>query len=166
MADGSLSAVSARCGLWLDWAATQIEVSLAKDSAESARLLAALDGLLIASRPSVSGGFSAGEALDQKMSQVVVAIQSHDRLMQQLTHVVQSLRGLHEHLADASTALSAESWRLLGERQLRSFSMPEERALFARMIDASGEGELERLVDVDEASAVELFEDMAAEPPA
>ncbi|HLW22967.1 MAG TPA: hypothetical protein VKT22_01255 [Steroidobacteraceae bacterium] len=160
-----MAVVSAHCGLWLDWAATQIEVSLARYGTECDRLLAALDGLVSASQLAVSDGSPAGETLEHRMSQVVVAIQSHDRLMQQLTHVVQSLRSLHEHLSNVASAVSDESWRLLGERQLRSFSMPEERALFARMIDASGEGALGRRVGADESSTVELFEDAVAAPP-
>ena len=69
----------------------------------------------------------------QNISAVVVAVQSHDRVMQRLTHVSQSLRRLKEHLGDAGRVQSAESWRMLRENQLRAFSMAEERALFLRI---------------------------------
>jgi hypothetical protein len=73
-------------------------------------------------------------ALSCKLSAVVVAVQSHDRVMQGLTHVAQSLRTLREHLGDPGGADSAESWRMLRDRQFRAFSMAEERALFARLV--------------------------------
>jgi hypothetical protein len=155
--DPVIAAVSARCGLWLDWAATQIEISLAKDGAESDRLLLALDELLRAAAASSRPG--AGESLEQKRSGVVLAMQSHDRVMQQLTHVAQSLRRLREHLADPVNASSADAWRLLAEGQMHGFSMPEERALFARMLDASGGHELGRFEEAGEVRAVDLFEE-------
>ena len=68
------------------------------------------------------------------MAAVIVAVQGHDRVMQGLSHVAQSLRGVHRQLGDARCADSPEAWRSLRDQQIRSFSMAEERTLFARMV--------------------------------
>jgi len=130
-----------QCRLWLNWAAAQVDACLSSDSLANEQLLASLADLF-GPQQSPSGaapvtGAAAGpapEALSCKVSSVVVAVQSHDRVMQGLTHVAESLRVLHEHLGDSGSAESAESWRMLREKQFRAFSMAEERALFTRLV--------------------------------
>lgn len=125
----------ANCRDWLEWAAVQVDVCLADDKPACDRLLESLGELMgPAAVESDAGAPPAGSAVVQKMSAVVVAVQSHDRVMQRLNHVAESLRRLHEHLGDARLAQSAESWRLLRASQMRAFSMAEERSLFARMV--------------------------------
>lgn len=134
------------CRAWLEWAATQVDRCLADDKPACDQLLHSLGKML---EPA-----SAATSVDECMSEVVVAVQSHDRVMQRLAHVSESLRMLHEHLGDAGRAQSPDSWRQLRERQLRAFSMAEERALFARIV-APDEGGRETALSPDET--VELF---------
>ena len=131
----STSVAMQQCRLWLNWAAAQVDACLSSDSLANEQLLASLAELFgpQQSPPGAAPG-PAPEALSCKMSAVVVAVQSHDRVMQGLTHVAESLRALREHLGDRSGAESAESWRMLREKQYRAFSMAEERALFARLV--------------------------------
>ncbi|MGB6308079.1 MAG: hypothetical protein WBF89_09820 [Steroidobacteraceae bacterium] len=125
----------ANCRDWLEWAAVQVDVCLADDKPACDRLLESLAKMMgPAALDSSAGAASAGSAIVQKMSAVVVAVQSHDRVMQRLNHVAESLRRLQQHLGDARLAQSAESWRVLRENQMRAFSMAEERALFARIV--------------------------------
>jgi hypothetical protein len=111
------------CRRWLDWSATQIEACLAADGAANGELLAAFERLMRHER---------GDDV-REMTAVVVSVQAHDRIMQQLIHVVESLRALHRHLGDPRRAGSAEHWVTLRDNQWRRFSMSEERALFGRM---------------------------------
>lgn len=122
-----------QCRLWLNWAAAQVDACLASDSLANDQLLTSLADLFGPRQPG-AGPAPASEALSCKMSAVVVAVQSHDRVMQGLSHVAESLRVLREHMGDAGSAESAESWRLLRDKQFRAFSMAEERALFARLV--------------------------------
>jgi hypothetical protein len=147
----------ADCRVWLDWAVTQINASLANDAVACDGLLTALDALLRASG-GPPGTSSADATIGERMSEVVIAGQSHDRLMQQLAHVAESLRGLCEHLGDPSTAGSGEAWRTLCERQMRAFSMPEERALFSRIV-GGGAREHPQLDGACPAGEVDLFEE-------
>lgn len=133
------------CRAWLEWAAVQVERCLADDEPACAQMLRSL-GEMLEPAPAASG--------DQRMSEVVIAVQTHDRIMQRLTHVSESLRMLHEHLGDAQGAQSLESWRTLRERQLRAFSMAEERALFCQMVAPEQDGR-EMAAKPDES--VELF---------
>ena len=134
------------CRVWLAWAAIQIDLCLAEDKPACDQLLRSLGAIL---EPA-----SAAASIDQRMSDVVVAVQSHDRVMQRLTHVSESLRLLHEHLGDARRAQSPDSWRTLRDRQLRAFSMAEERALFCQMVaPEAGGGE----IAVSPDDTVELF---------
>ncbi|MGC1522512.1 MAG: hypothetical protein WA803_13300 [Steroidobacteraceae bacterium] len=124
-----------QCRLWLNWAAAQVDACLSSDNLASDQLLASLADLFGPRQPRAGAAPDpAAEALSCKMSAVVVAVQSHDRVMQGLAHVAESLRLLHEHLGDTSRADSAESWRMLREKQFRAFSMAEERALFTRLV--------------------------------
>ena len=124
-----------QCRAWLDWAATQVDTCLAGDAAACSQLLASLDDLMGLPQLVAQGGTSGADAaLDRKMSAVIIAVQGHDRVMQGLTHVAQSLRALRRHLGDPRCAESSEAWRRLREQQMQSFSMSEERALFARML--------------------------------
>jgi hypothetical protein len=133
-ANESLRISVEHCRVWLNWAATQIDASLASDNLASGQLLASLADLLGRSQRSGTAPAPANDAVGGKTSAVVVAVQAHDRVMQGLTHVAQSLRALHFQLGDARRAQSAESWRLLRENQFHAFSMAEERELFARLV--------------------------------
>ncbi len=146
----------AHCRVWLDWAATQIEGSLANDSAECDRLIAGLAEMLRAAERRAPGT-AADDTVEQKMSRVVIAVQSHDRLMQQLSHVAGALRGLHEHLGSPGQRGSVDRWRELGERQLRAFSMPEERLLFAEIIGAGTGVSYNPAAGPNDESLVDLF---------
>ena len=84
-----------------------------------------------------------------------MAVQAHDRVMQGLAHVTESLRSLQGQLGDARQADSADSWRALREKQFRAFSMPEERALFSRLL--VHEDEAWREAGWIPGEAVELF---------
>jgi hypothetical protein len=133
LSDAGLAAE--QCRVWLWWAAAQIDTSLASDAAAFDHLLASLNDLMeLAQTGSQAGNSPAGDALGRKMADVIVAVQGHDRVMQSLAHVAQSLRAVHRQLGDARSAESTEAWRSLREQQMRSFSMAEERALFARMV--------------------------------
>jgi hypothetical protein len=133
------------CRDWLAWAAAQVDQCLAADKPACNQLLRSLGEML---EPG-----SAALSMDQCMSEAVVAMQSHDRIMQRLMHVSESLRTLHEHLGDARRAQSPDAWRQLREHQLRTFSMAEERALFTRMVAPEGRGEIPAGSD----ESVELF---------
>jgi hypothetical protein len=152
----SARAAVEHCRVWLNWAAAQIDACLASDNLASGQLLAMLADLLgrVQARFETAPA-AANDAVSAKMSAVIVAAQSHDRVMQGLTHVAQSLRALHEQLGDGQRAESAESWRLLRENQFRAFSMAEERELFARLV--AREHETRREIAANRADTVELF---------
>ncbi len=144
------------CRAWLNWAAVQVDACLASDHVASGQMLAALaDALGPAQTRSGAALAPAGDATGEQMAAVVIAVQAHDRVMQGLTHVADSLRALHSLLGDAERADSAESWRMLRETQIRAFSMAQERALFARMV--AHEGESTHEADIDPEETVELF---------
>jgi hypothetical protein len=144
-----------QCRVWLNWAAAQVDACLSSDNQGSDQLLAALADLLGAVQlPSGSAHAMPSDAVSAKMSAVIIAVQSHDRVMQGLTHVAESLRALHEHLGDARRADSDESWRMLRETQFRAFTMAQERALFARMVD---HGDASRREAVNPEETVEMF---------
>lgn len=147
-----------QCRAWLSWAAAQVDACLISDKLASAQVLAAIGDVLAPPRaPAGSAPAPAGDA-DGKMSAVIIAVQSHDRVMQGLAHVAESLRTLEAQLGDAQRAGSAESWRDLSETQIRAFSMPQERALFARMLAMSGDATREAdEADVDSEGTIELF---------
>jgi hypothetical protein len=119
----------AQCRDWLQWAAAQVDACLAHDKLAMNELLGALGDLLGSARTAASHA-----AAERNLSAVVMAAQAHDRVMQGLVHVTESLRALQDQLGDARHAGSADSWRALRERQYRAFSMPEERLLFARLV--------------------------------
>lgn len=145
------------CRAWLEWTATQIDQCLADDKPACDQLLTSLAEVVGQVPPRVPTDSPAGPAqtLNQKMSDVVVAVQSHDRVMQRLAHVAESLRLLHEHLGDARRAQSPESWRVLRDHQMRAFSMADERALFVRMV-AHGDGNGPEIV-LNPDETIELF---------
>jgi uncharacterized protein with von Willebrand factor type A (vWA) domain len=153
----------AHCRVWLDWAVTQINASLDADGIACQTLLAALDGVLCAARGASPAAAPVDASMERKMSEVVIAVQNHDRLMQQLVHVAQSLRSLHEHLGDAANSGSISAWNMLSEKQMRVFSMTEERDLFSRMVGGGGE-DAARYAGSGSAGEVDLFEDSAPEP--
>jgi hypothetical protein len=144
------------CRAWLDWAATQVDLCLTEDKPACNRLLESLTAALEPGPPPRADAEVVGEAsMSQKMAAVVVAVQSHDRVMQQLTHVRDALRLLHAHLGDANRAESGESWAKLREMQMREFTMTEERALFSRLAAHEEKDWLEVTVHPDET--IELF---------
>jgi hypothetical protein len=146
------------CRAWLDWAAAQVDASLARDAVACEQLLASLNELMgLAQVRSNPGSAPADNAMDRQMSAVILAVQGHDRVIQGLAHVAQSLRALHGLLGDARCAESSEAWHTLRQKQMRSFSMAEERVLFARMV-AGDPGELPAVTPDD---TVEFF---GAEP--
>ncbi len=106
---------------WLEWAAAQIEASLALDRDATERLLAAVDELCTGAR---GGGI---------FDRVVASVQVHDRLVQQLTHVAAALRSLKPMVA-APNPGDALAWGALHRRQMQNFSMQEERALFRLLV--------------------------------
>jgi hypothetical protein len=142
----------AHCRDWLQWAAAQVDACVASDKLAMNELLAALSVLMGSARAATA---ASRQGTDGKLSAVIMAVQTHDRVMQSLVHVTESLRALQGQLADARHADSADSWRLLREQQFRSFSMPEERALFARLV--AGEDETRRNPGGIGAGSVELF---------
>jgi hypothetical protein len=124
-----------QCRTWLWWAAAQLDTSLASDAGAFDHLLASLNDLMeLVQTGSEAGAAAAGDAIGRKMADVIVAVQSHDRVIQSVAHVAQSLRAVHRQLGDTRGADSAESWRALCDQQMQSFSMAEERTLFARMV--------------------------------
>jgi hypothetical protein len=144
------------CRAWLEWAAAQVETCLADDKPACDQLLASLAKMLApAAQESAAVVPPVDSTVIQKMSAVVVAVQSHDRVMQRLTHVAESLRRLQEHLGDERQAQSAESWRTLREKQMRAFSMAEERALFLRIV-AHGDGTGQE-IPLSPEETVEIF---------
>jgi hypothetical protein len=126
------------CRLWLNWAAAQVDACLADDKPACDQLLGSLAEMLAPAR-AASAGPPGDTATCKEMSAVVIAVQSHDRVMQRLGHVAEALRRVQHHLADAGRARSPESWRMLRDGQLREFSMAEERALFVRLVVQDGE---------------------------
>jgi len=144
------------CRVWLNWAAAQVDACVANDQLATEQLLASLGDFLGQAQPrSGAAPAPADDDIGGKLSAVIMAVQSHDRVMQGLAHVAQSLRALHEQLGDAQRADSADSWRMLRERQFRAFSMAEERVLFARLVAA--EHESDREIGADPEHAVDLF---------
>src|SRR5271155_1576443 len=145
-----------RCRAWLDWAAAQVDLCLAEDKPACNRLLEALTEALEPPKAARVKTEAPGEtSISQEMSAVVVAVQSHDRVMQQLTHVRDALRLLHAHLGDSERTASPDSWRTLRETQMREFTMADERALIGRLIAPEDDGWLEVTANPDET--VELF---------
>ena len=145
-----------RCRAWLDWAAARVDLCLAEDKPACDRLLQALtEALEPPKAPRVKTEAPGETSISQEMSAVVVAVQSHDRVMQQLTHVRDALRLLHAHLGDSERAASPDSWRALRETQMRDFTMADERALFGRLVAPEDDGWLEVTANPDET--VELF---------
>jgi hypothetical protein len=144
----------ARCREWLTWAAAQVDACVNSDKLAMNELLASLADLM-GSAPRTVTTTPHNVAANGKLSAVIMAVQAHDRVMQGLIHVTESLRSLQGQLGDARHADSADSWRALREKQFRAFSMPEERTLFARMV--AHEDEAWREVGWIPVEAVELF---------
>jgi hypothetical protein len=153
----SSGVAAAQCRDWLQWAAAQIDACVASDALAMNQLLASLADLL-GSAPRAAA-VTPHDPANAQMSAVIIAVQAHDRVMQGLAHVAESLRALQAQLGDARHADSADSWRTLREQQYRAFSMPEERLLFARMVAHEDEDEAWRKAGriPVEAVAVELF---------
>jgi hypothetical protein len=142
------------CRDWLGWAAAQVDACMGIDNTAMDQLLASLDDL-IGSNGAGSAGGAPSAAAQEKLSAVVMAIQAHDRVMQGLTHLADSIRSLAAQLALPSTAGSEEAWQQLRERQFRTFSMAEERALFSRMV--AHESDAFRDSGCPSSAAIELF---------
>jgi hypothetical protein len=137
------------CRVWLKWAAAQVEESLRQDSLACGDLLRSLAEVLGPGQPKAAAATAGGE-----MSGVVIAVQSHDRVMQGLAHVAESLHALHALLGDGRRA-NTEAWRTLRETQFRAFSMAQERALFSRML--VHQDEVKHEAELSPEDTVELF---------
>lgn len=142
------------CRDWLRWAAAQVDACMATDSAAMDQLLASLDGLIGTSGAHSSGG-CANPGSHDRTAAAVISVQAHDRVMQGLAHVADSMRELAAQLAPGANAGSEEAWRELRERRFRTFSMAEERALFARMV--AQESDPFRFSAGPSAAAIEMF---------
>jgi hypothetical protein len=144
------------CRVWLNWAAAQVDACMSSDNLAGDQLLASLSDLLGEARTRAAmAPAPAGADLNAKMSAVIIAVQSHDRVMQGFAHVAEALRSLQELLGDSQCLDSAEAWRMLREKQFHVFSMAEERALFARMVAREDESRSEAALNPEET--VELF---------
>ena len=143
----------AQCREWLRWAAAQVDACVSSDKLAMNELLASLADLM-GSAPRAAA-LAPHDPADGKLSAVIISVQAHDRVMQGLAHVTESLRSLQGQLGDARQADSADSWRALREKQFRAFSMPEERALFSRLL--VHEDEAWREAGWIPGEAVELF---------
>lgn len=129
------------CGAWLDWAAADIDACLTENDAWTGEVLGALGARM--------------DALPAEA--VVVAVQSHDRVTQRLTHLAEALRALRAQLMDAGSCTSGDSWERLRDRQLSSFSMADERILFRRLVPAADEpGDHDDPSDA--ADGIEMFD--------
>jgi hypothetical protein len=155
--ESTTGVAAAQCRDWLRWAEAQIDACVVSDALSMNELLAALAQLL-GSAPRAAA-VTPHDPASAPLSAVVMAVQAHDRVMQGLVHVKESLRALQAQLGDARHADSADSWRELREQQYRTFSMPEERQLFARLVAHQDEDEAWRKAGriPMEAAAVELF---------
>ncbi len=141
----SLKLTGLRCR-WLDWAAAQIDAALAIDLQATENLLAALRSVCAQPQSPVN--------ID--VTGIVGAIQSHDRLVQQLNHLASALRSLGAFEYDHPAA-SDTNWSELRRRQLRAFSMSSERALFRRMIPDLCGDDTHADIEHGGSGAVELF---------
>jgi hypothetical protein len=155
--ESTTGVAAAQCRDWLQWAAAQIDACVASDALAMNQLLASLADLM-GSAPRAAA-VTPHDPANAQLSAVIMAVQAHDRVMQGLVHVQESLRALQAQLGDARHADSADSWRELREKQYKAFSMPEERLLFARMVAHGDEDEAWRKAGriPVEAGAVELF---------
>jgi hypothetical protein len=145
----------AQCRDWLKWAAAQVDACTSIDGAAMDELLASLHGVFGTRERDSAHASGVAAAGPPQIAAVVMAIQSHDRVMQGLTHAADALRALEALLGDPRRAGSEESWRQLRERQFRSFSMAEERLLFTRMM--ARETDEWREIAAHPSDAVELF---------
>lgn len=100
------------------------------------------------------------DQISEKMQQAIIAFQFYDTLVQRLDHVVNSLSGLGDLVADSSRLYSPQEWRALQEKIRSRYTMEKERELF----DAVVAGEdmvqvLQRMHDVatSDQDDVELF---------
>jgi hypothetical protein len=134
---------------WLEWAAAQLDATLALGSEANGRLLTAIREILAQPQAPTQDG-----ALVGQRAALIAAAQAHDRLTQQLSHVSTALRSLAQ-LAGAEA--TAADWAALRRRQLRTFSMREERVLFRRLVRAPQDDEA---VDESEAhtGTIEFFD--------
>jgi hypothetical protein len=144
------------CRVWLNWAAAQVDACMTSDNLASDQLLASLSDLLGEARTRAAiAPAPPGAGINEKMSAVIVAVQSHDRVMQGFAHVAEALRALQELLGNSRRVDSTDAWRMLRETQFRVFSMAEERALFARMVAREDESRSEAALNPEETD--ELF---------
>ena len=100
--------------------------------------------------------------LHARTAQATSAVQFHDRLVQCLTHVCDSLSCLAEFMAPGDAPRSAAEWNELRERVRGFHSMEKERALFDLFSSGASENEKKAAIAKHEgvvggASKVELF---------
>ncbi len=139
---------------WLEWAAAQIDASLRMDRDAAENLLAAVTELL---EPAEREPQGTSGPRDSALGRVVAAVQVHDRLMQQLTHVATALRALSD-LAAATRTATQEEWGALRRRQLATCTMHEERSLLLDMVpDPRAEARPESM-HLPDGDSIELFQ--------
>lgn len=104
---------------------------------------AAMDSLVGLLRPLMhpspqADGAPGREPEEIPAADLVIAIQAHDRIMQALTHVADSLLALERQIADPMQAGSSAAWQRLREQRFSAFSMASERELFGRVLGHHG----------------------------
>jgi hypothetical protein len=132
---------------WLEYAAAQIDATIALDQEAGSKLATAVCDMLEMTHVAAAAG-----AREQQLA-ISVAMQQHDRLMQQLNHVAAGLRALAGLLA---VAPAAQDWQALRARHLTRLSMQEERNLFARLMPIAGSTETAP-ADAPLIGSIELF---------
>jgi hypothetical protein len=147
---------------WLDWAAAQINASLALDHEAMANLVTAIRVIIGALDKAVLAVSTGGrptlelDLIATHAAGMVAAVQSHDRLAQQLSHVAEALQSLGA-VAAIAPAPTESDWEALRHRQLRSFSMREERELFHRVVPNLRGDDGADASDKNNVQSVELF---------
>jgi hypothetical protein len=159
----------------LGLAASQIEVALREEEAPIATLgrgvtqlagaAAALEVALAALPPDAAAARQAIETqrdtLRAEAREATVALQFHDRLVQRLTHVRDSLAWLGEFVDSHGHHGPAAGWDGLRERIREQYSMQQERMMFDLLVRGATPDEvLHALADLRRGGAaghVDLF---------
>ena len=147
---------------WVDWAAAQIRASLALDHEAMTSLLTAIRTITTVVADAATQSSSIGqpisplEPIERQADRVIAALQSHDRLSQQLSHVADALQLLGS-MAAMVPAPTESDWQAFRQRQLQAFSMREERELFRCMLPERPGDDSAAAADGSPTCAVELF---------
>lgn len=100
------------------------------------------------------------DQISEKMQQAIIAFQFYDTLVQRLDHVVNSLSGLGDLVADSSRLYSPQEWQALQEKIRSRYTMEKERELFDAVVAGEDmEQVLQRMHDVatSDQDSIELF---------